>query len=65
MYDSEDKRLIPFGNVNGDTNVTVGADFSMSVEMDGEGKPIAIKGFGFRNSDFVFVELHPYSPYDH
>jgi hypothetical protein len=63
MYDSEDKVLIPFDNVKGETEINLNADFSMSLSVDEEGAPIEIEDFRFRNSDFQYIELHPYDPY--
>ncbi|MGZ4954029.1 MAG: hypothetical protein ACXV8Q_02865 [Methylobacter sp.] len=58
MYDSEDKVLIPFDNVSGETEVVLNADFSMSIAVDDDGGPAEIEEFQFRNSDFVYVDLY-------
>ena len=63
MYDSEDKVLIPFDDVSGETEVVLNADFSMSIAVDDDGEPAEIEEFQFRNSDFVYVELYPYETY--
>lgn len=65
MYDSEDKRLIPFEDVSGETEVTLDVDVSMSIGVDEDGNPAEIEELRFRNSDFQYVELHPYDPYEH
>lgn len=64
MYDSEEQVLIPFENVNGEKEISLNADFSMSIIVDKEGDPTKIEAFRFRNSDFQFIELYPYDPYD-
>jgi len=64
MYDSEDQVLIPFDNVSGEQEISLNADFSMSIIVDKKGEPIEIEAFRFRNSDFQFIELYPYDPYD-
>ena len=58
-YDSEDKRLIPFEYVDGETEVTLDVDFSMSITVDGDGEPVEIVEFRFRNDDFIFIDLYP------
>jgi hypothetical protein len=58
MYDSEDKVLIPFDDVSGETEVVMNADFSMSITVDDNGEPAEIEEFQFRDSDFVYVELY-------
>lgn len=64
MYDSEDKVLIPFDTVNGEKDISFNADFSMSIIVDNEGKPTEIEAIRFRNSDFQYIDLYPYDPYD-
>jgi hypothetical protein len=63
MYDSEDKVLIPFEDVSGETEVDLQIDVSMSIAVDDDGEPEQIEELRFRNSDFAYVELHPYDPY--
>lgn len=65
MYDSEDKRLIPFESVSGETELTLELDVSMSIAVDDEGEPEEIDALSFRNNDFQYVELHPYDPYEY
>lgn len=65
MYDSEDKRLIPFEDVSGETEVTFDVDVFMSIAVDEDGEPADIEELRFRNSDFQYVELHPYDPYEY
>lgn len=63
IYDSEEGRLIPFGDVSGETDVSLDADFSMSITVDKNGHPARIEDFRFRNDDFLQIELYPYDPY--
>lgn len=63
-YDSEDKVLIPWDTVEGETEVTLSIDVSMSIETDEEtGEPTAIEDISFRNDRFQYVILH--SPEDY
>jgi len=57
MYDSED--------VSGETEVSFDVDVFMSIGVDDDGDPAEIEELRFRNSDFQYVELHPYDPYAH
>ncbi|MCH7693970.1 MAG: DUF4935 domain-containing protein [Proteobacteria bacterium] len=59
IYDSEDKVLIPFEDVSGETEIILEAEFSMSILVDENGEPTEIEDFKFRNDKFVWVELHP------
>ena len=59
MYDSEDKVLIPFEDVSGETEIILEAEFSMSILVDENGDPTEIEEFKFRNDKFVWVELNP------
>lgn len=59
-YDSEDKILIPWDDVSGEKEVTLDADFSMSIATDDNGEPVEIEEFQFRNDDFVFINLYSY-----
>jgi PIN domain len=63
IYDSEDKRLIPFEDVSGETEVNFNVDVSMSIAVAEDGDPEKIEELRFRNSDFQYIELHPYDPY--
>lgn len=65
MYDSEDKRLIPFENVSGETEVSFDVDVFVSISADEDGEPAEIEELRFRSSDFQYVELHPHDPYDY
>lgn len=65
IYDSEDKVLIPFENVNGETEVSFEVDVSMLIAVDEEGGPMELEELYFRNSDFQYVELHPSDPYEY
>lgn len=63
-YDSEDKRLIPFEDVSGEVEVSFDVDISMSIAVDEDGEPEEIEELRFLNSDFQYIQLHPYDPYD-
>lgn len=65
MYDSEDKRLIPFEDVSGETEVSFDVDVFMSIAADEHGEPAEIEELRFRSSDFQYVELHPHDPYEY
>lgn len=65
MYDSEDKVLVPFESVSGETEVAFEVDFSMSIVVSDEGEPGQIEEFGFKNDKFQYVELHPHDPNDY
>lgn len=62
-YDSEDKVLIPFGDVSGETEVELTIDISMSIAVDDDGNPDEIEELSFRNTDFQWVTLHPPDEY--
>ena len=57
MYDSEDKRLIPFDDVQGETLVSIPVEYSMRISVDEEGLPFEIEQFAFRNSNFQYVSI--------
>jgi hypothetical protein len=63
MYDSEDQRLIPFGNVSGEREVTFEVEFSMTLAVDEAGHPEAIDELRFRNDKFQSVDLQPFETY--
>ena len=63
MYDSEDKVLIPFEDVSGETEVTFDADFSMLILVDDNKKPTDIQQVKFRNSDFQYVMIQSHDDY--
>jgi hypothetical protein len=52
-YDSQDKVLLPYHTVEGDKNIDVEADFSMTLKVDEHGKPTSIAEFSFDDDDFV------------
>ena len=62
IYDSEDKELIPFDTVDGEKEVDLEADFSMSVSVE-DGVPTEIVDFQFRNTDFLSIEIDRYENY--
>jgi hypothetical protein len=64
-YDSEDKVLVPFEDVSGETEIETEADFSMSILADHDGNPVKIEEVRFTNDKFIWVELHPYDPYEY
>lgn len=37
----------------------------MSIGADENGQPADVEELRFQNSDFQYVELHPYDPYEH
>ena len=57
MYDSEDKVLIPFEDVQGTAEVSFDVDVSFEIGLDDAGNPEVIESLRFRNSDFQYVEL--------
>ena len=63
-YDSEDKRLIPFEDVDGVTELSLEAEFTMSLAVNEDGEPFEIEEFQFRNDKFQWVDLYPYDPYE-
>lgn len=63
-YDSEDKRLIPFEDVEGVTEIPLEADFTMSLAINEDGEPVDIEEFQFRNDKFQWVDLYPYDLYE-
>lgn len=65
IYDSEDKVLIPFDEVSGETEINFDVSISMSIGVDNNGFPAEIEDLRFRNSDFQYVELHPHDPYEY
>lgn len=64
-YDSEDKVLIPFDDVSGETEVALEIDVSMSIAVDESGEPEEIEELRFRDDKFRYVALHPYDPYEY
>lgn len=63
-YDSEDKVLIPWDTVSGEKDISFNADFSMSIIVDNKGNPMEIEEIRFSNSDFQYINLDSYDPYD-
>ena len=57
MYDSEDKVLIPFDDVSGETEVEFEVDASIFVTVNEDGKFDQIDFLEFRNDDFQYVTL--------
>ena len=57
-YDSEDKVLIPFGDVSGESVVTIDGQFSMSIAVASDGAPAKISEFRFRGERFLCISLH-------
>lgn len=62
-WDSEDKVLIPFEDVEGETEVTLEVEFSMLIAVDDDGEPLEFEEFRFGNDGFIYVDLHPHDPY--
>ncbi len=63
MYDSEDKVLIPFDDVSGETEIELEIDVSISLSVDDEGQAIEVENLAFRNDDFIYVTLLPYEDF--
>ena len=59
MYDSEDKVLIPFDDVHGETEVEFEVEASIFVGVQEDGKFDQIDMMEFRNDEFQYVTLHP------
>jgi hypothetical protein len=64
-YDSEDKVLIPWDTVNGESEIEIEIDVSLTIAVDENGEPEYIEELSFRNDRFVYVELHPHDPYEY
>lgn len=62
-YDSEDKVLIPFDDVSGETEVKFNADISISISVDDSGEPEKIEQLSFRNDRFIYITLHQWDHY--
>lgn len=62
-YDSEDKVLITWDDVNGETDLEFSVDVSISISVDEDGNPEELETLRFRNSDFQYVTLHPFEDY--
>jgi hypothetical protein len=58
-YDSEDRVLIPHHTMEGEKNIDVEADFSMTLKVDQHGKPNSIAEFSFADDNFVWVSIGP------
>ncbi|UEM08432.1 PIN domain-containing protein [Bradyrhizobium barranii subsp. barranii] len=56
-YDSEDKVLLPHHTVEGEKNIQVEADFSMTLKVDGHGKPASIAEFSFDDDNYIWVSI--------
>lgn len=63
MYDSEDKVLIPFDDVSGESEIELTVEVSMSISVDDDGDPGEIEELSFRNSNFQWVTLYPPETY--
>jgi hypothetical protein len=63
MYDSEDKVLIPFEDVSGETEISIAIEIALQIAVDEEGEPEEIEELRFRNGDFQYVTLHPPDEY--
>jgi len=63
-YDSEDKVLIPWTTVTGETEVTLPVDLSISIEVSEDtGELLKIDAISFRSDRFQYVVLHPPEDY--
>ena len=63
MYDSEDKVLIPFDDVHGDTEVEFEVEASIFITVQEDGEFDQIDMLEFRGDDFQYVTLHPSHDY--
>ena len=63
MYDSEDKVLIPFDHVHGQTEVEFEVETSIFVGVQEDGKFDGIDTLELRSDEFQYVTLHP--PHDY
>ncbi len=63
-YDSEDKVLFPHHTVEGETDVDIEANFSMTLKVDPKGKPTSIAQFSFDDDNFIWVSIGP-NEYDY
>lgn len=62
-YDSEDKILIPWNDVSGETDLQFSVDVSIPIAVDEDGNPEELESLSFRNSSFQYVTLHPFEDY--
>lgn len=60
MYDSEEKVLIPFENVDGETQLEMDVEFSISISVDGDGAANDIVEIIIRDPESVSIELYPF-----
>jgi len=58
-WDNEDRVAIPHRNVEGERNITVEADFNMTLNVDSGGKPTSISEFTFNDDNFMWVSIAP------
>lgn len=58
-YDSEDKVLLPHRTVEDEKEVSMEADFTMTLNVDQHGKPNTISKFSFDDEDFIWVSVLP------
>ena len=63
MYESEDKVLIPFDDVHGDTEVEFEVEASIFVTVQENGQFDQIDMLEFRSDDFQYVTLQPSHDY--
>ena len=64
-YDSEDKVLIPWDTISGESEIEIEIDIAMTIAVNNDGTPDEIEELSFRNDRFVYVELHPNDPYEY
>lgn len=58
MYDSEDKCLYPFENVEGTKELDVEPDFEMTIEYYEDTETYAIADFKLRGDGWIYIDLH-------
>ena len=56
-YDSEDKVLIPHHTVEGEKDISIEAEFNMTLQVDQTGKPTSVAEFSFSDDDFGWVSI--------
>ena len=57
VYDSEDKVLLPLHTVEGEKNIHVEADFTMTLKVNRYDKPTSISEFSFDDDNVVWVSI--------
>ncbi len=58
-YDSEDRILLPFDDISGETEVEFSAPFSMTIKCDEFGNPQNIEELRFQDVFWNIVDITP------